>query len=402
MNYTADTLFTLEAQVPYPNKPEWANLVAKRIGTVPDDLVGPGLYALFFDDKLFYIGLHVTAEASFQASVLDRWVRHIVGQTLRAKVICFRPKIMAKILKDLSGAPIDDIAACLPEGRATAYDQLVGQILTNGSHCTFNKARFAARNWDRIGPGNETTMLGRIRCVFQPVPAVCETFLVGAKGKERGNWVREVWLRPLEKQSIREFRPICNAETVPGTEREDVSVAEVEVAFKNIMKTTTFSAFGVTGVGMHPVTGRPASRAVVDVFDANTGEAPSESEVALAEAEGLCGEEFRFRRSLSPAGVRIIDDLQEQCPDVLRVYYTNNKDLRVALATGRVLMVVTTSHGRLRISTLASVEVCQALGFEAEPIIGNTMRTRFYIDPAECASGALFAIAGAAVQVVVG
>src|SRR4051795_3692227 len=93
--YNAAKLFYLKQVPPDYCMPTWANLKAVRHlhceGESPE-FAGPGLYALFLNKSLFYIGLNAGQKRNpLGGSVLNRWGKHIVGQTLRSRYLCFKP-----------------------------------------------------------------------------------------------------------------------------------------------------------------------------------------------------------------------------------------------------------------------------------------------------------------------
>ena len=105
--YRASQLMKLRTVTPPDGKPDWANQIADvTVDRIPDDLCGPGLYALFLDGALFYIGLHVGEQAGADYSVLHRWVLHVVGQTMRSPRISFSRASLRRLLDAQAGDPV--------------------------------------------------------------------------------------------------------------------------------------------------------------------------------------------------------------------------------------------------------------------------------------------------------
>lgn len=394
--YPATQLMTLRTVTPPAGKPEWANQIADVIvDPVPADLCGPGLYALFLDGELFYIGLHVGEEAEADYHVLHRWVLHVVGQTLRSPRISFSRRPLQRLFEVPGSWPmIDALADCLPGGRATEVLKVVGHPLLAGSHCTAQKAAFAARHWHAFGPGQEGSLLSRVTCVFQPVAADWETRLVGAEGRERGAWVRERWLRAAETDLVTRFRPACNAAIPLGTHRDGVQVAEVEAAMADTLS-IALPAFDRGVYEAHVSRRRAAPASVVAAYVDDLAEPLDVSTVELAEEEGLGRGEFQFRRKLTGAGTAFIDALRDHCPTSCELYFTEKPDLRIRRVGERApLLTLSTARGRLRCFARSDVDVCRRLGVEAEPVISDGMQASFYIDPAEGVVGDLLVLVG--------
>lgn len=385
----------------HPNKPAWANLVASvSVDPVPQSLRGPGLYALFLDGALFYIGLHVGNDADPDLPVLERWKLHVVGQTLRAKAISFSPTPLNAMLRgeDTTGL-VDDLAACLPNGRDTDCRTAMPHALLSGSHCTAQKAAFAGANWATLRNAAPDELLARITCLFRPLPAGWETLLAGAEGQERGEWVREAWLRPAETALVEQFRPVCNACIAIGSHHSGIPASDVSAALETIFP-DDLQPFARTVYTERVARRRPAARALVEAYTAPGVEADDQV-MALAEDEGLSRGEMAFRHKLSDAGIRLIDTLIDSCPAPLEVYFTNVPDLRIRLGEGgRTLLLLRTAGDRIHCFSKARVSACHALGIAAEPVSNDPMKSRFTFDPADVAPALLLGIAGAAAQAV--
>ncbi len=397
--YSAANLLTLRTVAPPAEKPAWANQIADVIvDPVPADLCGPGLYALFLDGTLFYIGLHVGGEAEPGYHVLHRWVLHVVGQTLRSPRISFSRGPLQRLLKGLPAGPMTDaIAACLPGGRDADIAALTKHPLIAGSHCTTQKAAFAARHWDVFGPGNEAAMLDRITCLFQPVAADWGTRLEGAVARERGDWVRERWLRGAETALITRFRPVCNAASPLRTDDDGADLAQVEAAMATALP-AVLPAFDRATYEAHVARRRPAPAAVVAAYVGSPGDPLDPEVVAFAEEEGLGQGELAFRRKLTERGNVLIDALRDACPASCEMYFTEIPDLRIRVKGERgPLLKLSAARGRLRCFTRSGVGTCRRLGDDAETVQGSGMRASFYIDPAEAVVGDLLLLIGAAV-----
>lgn len=413
MHYNASDLFTLEDVGPQRGKPEWANLRAYRRPawkTNRPELAGPGIYALLFDDRLFYIGLFAGTKSNpFGQSVLDRWYKHITFQSLRAPEIRFSPQNLQRILTGLDGPVGDDIASCLPGGRETdcralAPDDYPIMADGNGASSTFRKARFAARHWHTLGAERDgARLLERFTCLYHRIPENDASFglLGNASEAERARWVKYHWLRPREAELIDTLRPICNFEIAPGTERTDVDIELAQAALGE-MFSRPLGAFerlaGVAAVAAELPASEPVPQ---DAAKANQDD-DLEAEV-LAEDSTTAAEEA-FRRRLNESAEIFVDAIAPQCPVPYMVDFTRIPDMRIKLrndGTGRerVLMVLTMARGELRCQTLAPVSECLASGYAAEAVADAVMKARFAVDPRSATLEQLFRVADVAAQI---
>ena len=247
--YHADRLLRLEAIGPAEGMPAWANL---RAIDHPDctvdraDLSGPGIYALFLDGALFYLGLHAPADKP----VTERWHKHVVAHTLRASNMFMRPRALLDSLT-LPGPVGAGLHACLSAETVTRFEALgrgheplspgwrramralpladgCAPLRTRRYNTTFNKARFAEAHWDVFGPGGEATILSRITCCY-------ERFVPGAGATP--SEVKYMGLKRREDDLIRRLRPMCNRETKLGQERLGIAWPEVRDAILDAFAT---------------------------------------------------------------------------------------------------------------------------------------------------------------------
>lgn len=358
--FQAAQLFTLHPVPPVEGKPAWMNLRARRQPEwrgEPPALTGPGLYGMFFDGGLVYVGLYAgRRDHPFAGSVLDRWHKHAVYQTLRAPEVVFARSQLDRILNELDGA-------ALAELRASADSEAL--IEQHGGSCTFEKARFALGHWADLGPGNEDTLLDRLSFAYHQLPRNWAQRVAPIEGQSASGWVKREWLRGAEAALIAAFAPVCNS-------------------------------------GVEPVSGRViapeaflARAAALLSGDA----APPAPPVPLEESgeDEMTAGERRFRTRLGEAGEILLGDLQRRCPSAMTIGFTDTPDLRVYLShPRRVLMTLAPRASEtLLCATLANAATCGRLGFDAQPIQG-TMRAQFMFDPARHDGSDLLAIAGAA------
>lgn len=370
--YRASELFTLRPVPPTLGKPAWMNLRAVPRAPwagEPEALRGPGIYGMFHDDRLVYVGLYAgKAERPFGGSVLERWEKHVTYQTLRSPYVTFARRHL-KHLHALAAAepngPIETIVAML----ALNGDESP-LLQRKGGSCTFAKAQLAAAHWDVFGPGNEATMLDHLGFTYLQLPRDLAATVLPEPGQRPSAWVKKHWLAPIERDLIAAFMPPCNDGTEPG----DAPTVD-PVAFEERLARL--------------LADRPAP-AVEDL--AGESEADDETD----------GDEEALRTEPTAAPNEreaLLDDLARLCPGALEIYYTDVPDLRIRPRSHarRVLLNVFAHGGGLACRTKASVAACRALGFDANDApAGVSMSAAFPIDLSRHSAADLFAVAGAA------
>lgn len=401
MIYQAADLLTLEDVGLRPGKPAWANLRARPNPRwrYARELAGPGLYGLFLDDALFYVGLHTGGrKRAFGDSVLDRWYKHVVNHTLRWSELAFAPNQLVRVLGDKDSKVAPDLAACLPDGRDSDLSSLEKLPLTRGANATYNKARFASRHWDVFGPGAEDDLLRRITCVYRRLPDA-GNMLDELPEADRYDFVKSAWLGRREKCLIRAFRPICNNGVKPGEEQDGIGAAAFEAELDRLIAEPLEPVIPSAAIApSEPATTTPVNDTTDDTPDLEN-EPGSADEAAPGDDDGGAEAEFR-RRLKSVEAEALIDELLITCPGGMNVYFTK-RHLRLRLNTAKepVLMTLGTSRGRLSCATRASVAACRAIGFaDAAPVTDGPMAAGFSFNPAVHNLTALIAVAGAAAE----
>lgn len=345
---------------PVDGKPAWMNLRARRRPEwrgEPPALTGPGLYGMFFDGALVYVGLYAgRRDHPFAGSVLDRWHKHAVYQTLRAPEVVFARGQLDRILNELDGAALADLRA------GAASEALLEQ---HGGSCTFEKARFALGHWADLGPGNEDTLLDRLSFAYHQLPRDWAQRVAPIEGQSASGWVKREWLRRAEAALIEDFAPVCNSGVEPVSGR---AIDPQTFLAQAAMLLSDGAALPVAGPSL---------------------DEPGDDEMTSGERS--------FRTRLGEAGEILLGDLQRRCPSAMTIGFTDTPDLRVYLNhPRRVLMTLAPRASEtLACATLASATTCARLGFEAKAIQG-TMRAQFVFDPARQDGSDLLAIAGAA------
>ncbi|WP_156349008.1 MULTISPECIES: hypothetical protein [unclassified Sphingomonas] len=389
--YQADELFRPAPHGPKSDRPDHMNLSAhRRPGRAIDmaSLRGAGVYGLFLDGALFYVGIYSGAKTdSMAGSVLTRWRLHLTYQTLRSPNVCFTAADVARILDDAPNAPFDAIAGALG-GREVDRGALAAQghplIETTGASCTYRKARFAARNWDLLRPGREDEMFARISFVYARLDPAALPVGVPMDRAHR-QWIKYKWLERCERHLIDALKPICNKETAVGTEQQatlDDFRRELIEALKEPLP---------------PYSSKDASVSA----DLASTEAPTVAAEHIAEpvdTDDSCAPgEIAFRARLDPPGEAFLDELDLIAPAGIELDYVGIPQARLYREPGHAVLVkiTATSRGVLRGYARTGAGVVQALGF-ADPV-EKPGWTDFAIDPAIHQPTALIALAGAVI-----
>jgi hypothetical protein len=383
--YTASDLFTLRETIPVAGKPAWMNLraaVRPEWRGEPKVLTGPGVYGVFLDGYLFYIGLYAgKAGRPFGGSVLERWRKHATYHILRAPEVVFAKSQLDRIIGELTG-PAVDIAACVAQEADAARSPLVAK---HGGSCTFNKARFATRHWGTLGLGNEDALLARISFVYHQLPRSWDDRRETVDGAGASRWVKRHWLRPVEKALIEAFHPICNSETTVASDRDGIGHDDVQR-----LMAALFDSGGETS---------PAPEGCCpDAGDDDVSFDPSTDET---ESGDMTPGERDFRARLSTDGAALVEEFSARCPRGMTIDFTNTPDLRLYVSQPRrraLLTMKARADGLITCHTLASVFVCRALGFDVKEERGGPMKTGFTLDPRAVDVTDLVAVGGAAVQ----
>ncbi|ARU18088.1 hypothetical protein A9D14_17505 (plasmid) [Croceicoccus marinus] len=195
-------------------------------------------------------------------------------------------------------------------------------------------------------------------------------------------WVKSHWLASMERELIRELRPICNSQTSPGTERSDVGPEEFEVMVQTKME----SKFEACRDSV------PAPASAADM------EALAEDEESLTDPNSSLFIEGAADVD-RPKVETLLEDLELACPSAWEIYSTNTPDIRIQtkkpIGRTRVLLTLRSNFWG---DTEADIEMCNLLGFEAK--VGNAPRlsNSFRFDPERHGPADLFVLAGVTLQ----
>ncbi len=387
----ANEIFKYRVVEPKAGTPEWMNLVVDRREEWRGEheaFQGPGLYGVFLDDALFYVGLYAGKKnRPFGGSVFERWHKHISYQIGRSPYLSFTPTRMREVLATggiLASAFADALNASgvSLDALDTAIHPLIAKRNRNGSRaasCTPSKIRFAERHWAIFGP--DTTLdalMARFTFVYQQWPRDWIDRVAPDAGQRPGDWVLANWLTKPEAELIRGYAPRCNhlvgADVLTG-EHDPVNSAVFEARLAEIV----------------------GALVAIEVPQAHLS-LPEECEREEAdEAE----EKFRAATTIARWSETLINDLQTSCPSAMDVYFTDNDDLRIGLKQPRVRpgqrgpgieVLITVRAGErtgIQFEPRRGSETCAALGFVPAKRAGY-----FQFDPDRHLASDLFAVAG--------
>lgn len=390
-----------------PGKPEWMNLrAAPALPPSFPELRGPGIYGLFLDDRLFYVGVYAgRSHAPFAGSALHlRWHMHVTYHTLRSPAVNFRAEQMNRILRELDG-PVSTAFAELLGGRDVdcrtldpAQHPLLGTVNVKGRQegcCTINKVAFAERNWAVLGPDGPgaSAIAERLSVVYMAAPDNWKHLLPAAPQPHAAGWVKNNWLFPIEDDLIKTFRPLCNTHPAVTLDnaRDDVTPALFLEALAPLQGQAPPIA---TGAHAAPV-GADEDLDITDdpVSGAFIIDRVTDSETQEPDASNACGD-----MDADTPAILFLSQLRDGCPDTMEVYRTG-RDVRLALRSPRrrPLLTLTPTQEGYRCNSRAPVGFCRLLGFDADGASpGSGMTSSFAVDPVRHSVGALLAVSGAA------
>lgn len=377
--YYAKDYLTYRIVEPKPYLPNFANLTVRRLnGGDAGDFAGPGIYGVFHDDELFYVGLYAgNQHAPFGGTVFDRWARHIICHIVRAPDLRFARSSWVTILNEPNSATCNALAACLPQGW-NANNLPHDHRLFVSPNCTLNKVRFVDKHPELLSQ-KPSELIEHFSFVYVQWPREAENWLDPA-APVPSRWVKAHWLASIETKLITELRPICNAQTPSGEERTDVDTAEFEKILTTAMKNKVAELAAARGVlpGVAPQ------------------EDPALIEPDEQDEEELNEEAFADRVFVSGynQGYDLTNNLRMNCPPEWDVYCTATPDIRIALTQPiDGTSVLLTLSPNMRGKTEASREECKALGITVLNVTRERLCTKFQFDPGRHGPDHLFKLA---------
>ncbi len=189
--FIADDLFNIGHVQSIPGMPTWANLRFTKKKIKPLNFSGSGIYAVFFDKYLIYVGKFLGKKNNpFGGDIRDaRWDKHLGSMTLRSRNTSFSKKSLGRILHSDGPHLVGDL-------RIADQDTL---LRDRGCLSTFNKFSFGSRYWNLFQNLDESH-LKRFQFLYVRVSA----FTVDT-GEIRK------FVSDAESQIVKLLNPCCNA-----------------------------------------------------------------------------------------------------------------------------------------------------------------------------------------------
>ncbi len=206
---------------PLPDIPPIANFEFKTKKDF-DPIVGSGIYSIYYDSMLLYIGKYrgIKKEGPFSGSVTDRWYKHIALLTGRSKRMCFPKRKDSSVFDEIKDWKKDYklkdiILKC--ETKVMKKDR--------GHNYSFRKFKFSAENWDDF-KNLDVKTLKRFTCIYsQYIASDFDTSDFTA--------IRNIVGR-VEGTIIDELQPRCNKQGV--TKPRDNGMEESMKVIREEMK----------------------------------------------------------------------------------------------------------------------------------------------------------------------
>lgn len=201
--FHASELFEAREDVAWAGNPDWLNITfIKRHRDDRESFGGSGIYAIFLDDLLVYLGQFVGPNDNIRGGDIRsiRWQAHLGTLTFRGKKLSIGKRTADELLLDQS-EPYASLA------RSSA-NELALIRKDQGMVASPAKLAFAAERWgDFSGPITDT--LARIRFVYVKMPRLNDQF---ALSKERMVGL----ISPVEKELIERYSPPLNTSHNPN------------------------------------------------------------------------------------------------------------------------------------------------------------------------------------------
>lgn len=191
-----------------------------RHGRTP--ITGPGIYGLYFDGALIYIGKYQGTKADvFGGDIAEqRWWKHIASITLRGHRLSIARRTIHAIANEQ--------AAVVEDSPVAHALRAVGTGLSTDRGCSsgYNRVRFAIQHWssfDQDGHWDSGQVLSRFTFVYVRFDPRAGTAANAGFSLAPDTIRRRV--SAVEHQLIRSYAPPCNNETKWGTVAPTISMA---------------------------------------------------------------------------------------------------------------------------------------------------------------------------------
>jgi hypothetical protein len=208
-HFHCSEVLTVERSVARHTEIDFLNLKFKANMNLKDELIGPGIYGLFYNEYLIYAGLFINGNkgSPFGGNIADmRWKKHIATVTMRGKDVTVA-KSTARYLDQMK---VNDSIAniCIPD---------IEEVITKERGCVAGLRRvlFALQNWPRFEAMTPTNILEPFSFSYIRLNSSSQNYNTARKKVKRS-----------EKDVIRQLEPFCNKETPLYKGRKNVSPKE--------------------------------------------------------------------------------------------------------------------------------------------------------------------------------
>ena len=179
---------------------------------VKEKLVGPGIYAVCYDQQLIYIGKYLGQKKNpFAGNIARlRWVQHLGSMTMRDRRVSLSRRSLSVLLDpDFShrqNALIDSLAQAFENDRASGSTKPFLQR-DRGCLSTVNRVLFALEHWALFSQAGGPALGGFSFHYYR----------VERPSSELPTESLRTQISILEDRLVEAFRPACNAIIDPGT-----------------------------------------------------------------------------------------------------------------------------------------------------------------------------------------
>jgi hypothetical protein len=345
--FQGDELFDIvDHNEAWPGNPAWANLCFRQRKIDPENLRGPGVYGIFFNNQLVYLGKFLGHLASpFSQNIgRARWDKHLGTMTLRGRQVSWPGQTLDRIVRDFPLAPpVQDM-------RVAVRDTLCRD---RGMQSSYNRFRFGNEHWAQFS-SLDTADLSCFSFLYIQVQNTPLAVTLGTGG------IRAA-VSGAEDILVSMLRPRCNGRisydsAELGHEMQHVAEQVAAVLTAKLLNTPTVSV----------PTARPR---VHDQLEVEPNHAVDDNEARLS-AEELWYEKF----SEGSAARHTVEIIANTIGDSCEVHYTytagGDMRIRATRNDGKARNVFTMRY-RARTAdfvcrAFASLECCQLAGFEAQ------------------------------------
>jgi len=309
--FRVSELFSISQIGSLPGNPAWADMKFPLLISGSENFKGPGVYALFFDDRLIYVGKFLGRKTNpFLGNIARaRWEKHIGSMTLRSRAISFSKTSLQRILDESEEMPVSAI-------RLADHPTL---LRDRGTLSTFNRYRFACQHWDLFSQLNETH-LKRFQFMYvrlRPIDAIL------GQGTD---FIRNL-ISKVENQLVLELKPYCNAVVADSSYPSPHTVASVRAKVESTLQAeieTISAAIPVASkkqAARSKISSIPSDQNLNDA-QVNDGEPRSAEEIFFERLESAPEAAYTFIESLLAA-------FSENLSFEVHFTYTSVADLRI-------------------------------------------------------------------------